>query len=423
MRGTALLVACLVGCPAPPEPDAVPGVWTAAEVAQLRQLRLDATLPPDPTNRWADDARAAELGQALFYDPGLSPSGGVSCATCHSPALGFADGRKVSSGVGVTTRNSPAIPGSQFGPWLFWDGRADSLWAQAAGPIESPVEMGSDRMLVARRLTTAHRARYATLVGDVPDLSDPSRFPARARPGTDPSDPLAVAWSAMSDDDRAVVNRLFVDAVKAIAAYERRLVPTDAAFDRYVDAVAQGDVSGGGHLDDAQIRGLSTFLRRGSCVSCHHGPLLTDRAFHNLGLPFSGPFDAGREVGARQVLSHEFNCRSPWSDTDRCEELEYLDPSFPDFQQAFKTPTLRNVALTGPYMHHGELAALDDVVAFYDELPGDAASNHRELTLRPLGLTPADRADLVRFLEALTGDPLPEALLRPPPSSDDAPAP
>lgn len=418
MRGVVLLAASLVGCPAPSEPEALPGAWTPAEVAQLRQLRLDATLPPDPTNRWADDARAAELGQALFYDPGLSPSGGISCATCHSPTLGFADGRKVSAGVGETTRNAPAIPGSQFGPWLFWDGRADSLWAQAAGPIESPVEMGSDRMLVARRLTTAHGDRYAALAGDVPDLSDPARFPPRARPSPDPSDPLAVAWSAMTPEDRALVDRLFVDAVKAIAAYERLLVPTEAPFDRYVDAVARGDATGGGHLDEAQIRGLSTFLRRGSCVSCHHGPILTDRAFHNLGLPFSGPFDAGREVGARQVLTHEFNCRSPWSDTPRCEELEYLDPTFPDFQQAFKTPTLRNVALTAPYMHHGELATLDEVVAFYDELPGDAASNHRELTLRPLGLTPADRADLVRFLQALTGDPLPEALVRPAPGGE-----
>lgn len=409
-------MACRVG--AEIEPVRAPGVWSTEELELLASLRLDSSLPPDPTNRFADDPRAAKLGQALFFDAGLSPSGAVSCATCHVPSLAFTDGRKLSAGVGQTERNAPTIPGSQYGPWQFWDGRADSLWAQAAGPVESPEEMGSDRVFFARRLTEHHGEAYAALVGDVPDLSDPPRFPARGRPGA-ASDPLDAAWRAMAEDDQRIVLRVFTDGLKAIAAYERRLLPTDAPFDRYIDAVLGGDPAGGGHLDDAQVRGLSTFLRQGNCVACHHGPQLTDRAFHNLGLPFTGRYDPGRELGARQVLEHEFNCRSPWSDAERCEELEYLDPSFPDFQQAFKTPTLRNVALTAPYMHHGELATLDDVVAFYDELPGGPAVNHRELTLRPLGLSAEGRADLVAFLGALTGEPLPTALISPPTGAAD----
>jgi len=410
-----LLVGLLaLGCRTGEAPRGLePGVWSDEERALLSSLRLDATLPADPTNRFADDPTAARLGQALFFDVGLSPSGAVSCATCHVPALGFTDGKRLSAGVGQTARNAPPIPGSQYGAWQFWDGRADSLWAQAAGPVESPEEMGSDRVFFARRLVEHHAEAYAALVDEVPDLTDPDRFPARARPGSG-GDPLDQAWRGMAQADRDSVMRVFTDGLKAIAAYERTLVPTDSALDRYVDAVLAGDRSGGGHLDPAQIRGLSTFVRNGNCVACHHGPQLTDRAFHNLGLPFSGPYDAGRELGARQVLEHELNCRSAWSDTSRCEELEYLDPTFPDFQQAFKTPTLRNVALTAPYMHHGELATLEEVITFYDELPGSAAANHRELTLQPLGLSADERADLVAFLRALTGDPLPPALTSPP---------
>ena len=224
----------------------------------------------------------------------------------------------------------------------------------------------------------------------------------------------AAAWAAMSEPDRAVVMQTFTNAMKAIAAYERRLVPTDSDFDRYVDAVVAGDAAGGGHLDATEVSGLSLFLRDGRCTDCHNGPLLTDRAFHNLGLPFEGSYDAGRSIGAGQVLEHELNCRSVFSDAEACPELDYLDPSFPDFQQAFKTPTLRNVALTSPYMHHGELTDLMAVVTFYSDLPGDAATNHRELTLQPLVLSATQKAELIAFLTALSGDPLPDELMKDP---------
>jgi cytochrome c peroxidase len=406
LLGVALITAC-TGRPAPVTRAA--GDWDAPELARLASLRLDATPRPDPSNRWADHDGAAELGQTLFFDHGMSPSGTISCATCHDPGRGFTDGLRVSQGVGHTTRNAPAVIGSQYSPWLFWDGRADSLWAQAAGPVESAVEMGSDRMYVARYVTTKHAEAWRATFGDVPDFSDSDRFPEHARPDEARS-PEAQAWLGMAEADRHLVTQTFTRAMKAIAAYERRLVPTESDFDRYVDAVAGGDPTGGGHLSEPAVRGLGTFLRDGRCTDCHHGPLLTDRAFHNLGLPFAGSYDAGRSIGASEVLEHELGCRSEWSDTQACPELDYLDPSFPDFQQAFKTPTLRNVALTGPYMHHGELPDLHAVVTFYSDLPGDAASNHRELTLRPLALDEARKLELIAFLTALTGDPLPASL-------------
>lgn len=417
-----LFAACTGGPPAAPE--RAPGDWSTAELRTLASLRLDATLRPDPSNRVYDDAQAARLGQALYFDAGLSPSGEVSCATCHDPDKGFTDHKVLSEGVGQTARHAPAIPGSQYGPWLYWDGRADSLWSQAAGPLEHPDEMGSSRVFVARRVAQAHAEDYQAVFGDLPDLSDGDRFPAHARPARDDAEARA-AWQGMSQADRDAVLTVFTNSLKAIAAYEGRLVPTESPFDRYVDAVTAGDPSGGGHLTDAQVRGLSTFLRDGNCTACHSGPMLTDRAFHNLGLPLAGKYDAGRTVGAAQVLTSEFNCRSRWSDTQDCPELDYLDPGFPDFQQAFKTPTLRNVARTAPYMHHGQFADLNAVLTFYSELPGDPAANHRELTLRPLGLSETEKAELVAFLTALTGDPLPEALTRAPVAhvqpADDAP--
>lgn len=415
MRRLLAIAAVLSACAgAESEVTLAPGQWTDAERARLASMRLDPTPRPSPTNRWADDAGAAALGQTLFFDADLSPSGTVSCATCHDPGRGFTDGLRVAQGVGSTSRNAPAVVGSQYGAWFFWDGRADSLWAQAAGPVESAVEMGSDRMFVARQVTTRHAEAYRSVFGDLPDFSEQSRFPAHARPDADPSLPVAVAWSAMSAADRALVDQTFTRAMKAVAAYERRLVPTPSDFDRYVDALLGGDPSGGGHLDETAIRGLSRFVREGGCTDCHHGSMLTDRAFHNLGLPFEGAYDAGRSIGASQVLEHEFNCRSPSSDAEACPELDFLDPTFPDFQQAFKTPTLRNVALTAPYMHHGELADLTAVLTFYSDLPGDAASNHRELTLQPLDLDEAQKRELIAFLSALTGDPLPADLTRAP---------
>lgn len=405
-----IVLAALSACDEP-EPVRLPGVWSDEERAVLASLRLDPTVRPDPTNRWADEPAAAALGQALFFDAGLSGTNTVSCATCHQPALAFTDGRALAQGVGTAKRHTPSIVGSQNGPWFFWDGRADSLWSQALGPLENPAEMASDRTWVAKTVLAGYRDEYAAIFGPPPDLS---HLPDHAGPVDDAA--AAAAWTALGDADRAAVDRVFANVGKAIAAYERRLVPTPSAFDRYVAAVQAGDATGGGHLDDAQIRGLSFFLRDGNCTSCHLGPWLTDRSFHNLGLPEPTGWDPGRTAGAALVADSPFNCAGPYSDTADCPELAYLDPTFQDFVNAFKTPTLRNVARTAPYMHHGGLATLEDVIAFYDELPGQPIAGHRELTLVPLGMTDAEKSDLIAFLRALDGDPLPPDLLEPPPA-------
>lgn len=383
----------------PPEPE-VRVAFDEAERLQLARLRLKSELPPSRGNRFAEDPRAVALGRLLFFDTALSANGAVSCATCHSPERGWADGQVLAQGLGTTGRHAPAIPGNQGGEFFFWDGRADSMWAQALGPIESPVEMGGDRVAVVRYVV-ANYPEFTEIFGPV----STEGWPEHARPAPeDAGGAHHVAWVSLSEDRRAEVDAAFAGVGKMLEAYERTLLPRQSAFDRYVDAVLGGDTSGGGHLEPAAERGLHLFVGRANCVACHSGPMFTDRAFHNLGLPELAGYDPGRTGGAMLVLSSPFRCGGAYSDTTDCPELVYLNPTFPDFIAAFKTPSLRGVTRTAPYMHHGGLADLDAVLEFYSTLPGSPAAGHRELTLAPLSLTPDERADVKAFLRSLEGE-------------------
>jgi len=400
------VMACGGGSAPEAAPLAPAGGVAHPPLRAIQSLRNQREPIVDPSNAYSGRQDAAALGRQLFYDPKLSPSGQFACSTCHKPELHFTDGLPLGVAAGTTGRHVPGIEGSQQGPWFFWDGRVDSLWAQAMGPIESPDEMASDRVFVARYVTEAYGASWAALFGEIPPA--PEGLPLRGFPGGEGE--LGAAWEAMSPEQQAWVNARFVETVKAIAAFEATLVPGDASFDAYVDARVAGDATGGGHLTDAQVRGLSLFVGRANCVSCHLGPYFTDQAFHNLGLEEPRAFDMGRTAGANLVLKSPVNCRSEASDAPMCEELRFLNPSFDDFQGAFKTPTLRNVAETAPYMHNGLFASLDEVLDFYNTLPTEPIMGHRELTLQPLGLDPEARADLMAFLASLTGPVAEEGL-------------
>lgn len=400
----------LLACDAKPAPDTP---LTAAERALIESLSPPPALPPNPTNRFADDPAAANLGHALFFDARLSANGKVSCSTCHAPELFFADGKPLAQGVDKVAMHSPTLFGSHWAPFLFWDGRADSPWAQALGPLEAPNEHGMTRLGVAHVVSDHYASAYESVFGPLPPLSDGDRFPAAGRPHEhDPAHPEQLAWGSMAEADRDAVNRVFANVGKALEAYTRNIVPGPAPFDAYVAALKAGDPDGGGVLSPAALRGARAFVGKGQCVNCHNGPLLTDFAFHNLGLP--GDRNLGRSKGASQVLKDPFNCRGPFSDDPtHCDELTYLDPAFDDFRGAFKTPSLRNVARTAPYMHTGQFADLPAVLAFYKSLPGEPQLGHRELVLKLLDTSVSDD-DLVAFLESLTG-PLPdEKWTRPP---------
>jgi cytochrome c peroxidase len=367
-------------------------------------------MPADPTNRYADDPRAAALGHRLFFDERLSVNGKVSCASCHDPAREFQDGTPLARGVGTTDRRTMPVASTAWSHWMFWDGRKDSQWSQALGPLESPVEHGGTRSLYAHVVAEHYGAEYEALFGPLPDLS---RVPIHAGPVDDPA--ARAAWEAMPVGQRDQVTDIFVKLGKAIAAYERRMQYGPGRVDRYLEQVAVTGRAPAGVLTADEAAGLRLFIGKADCVSCHNGPLFSDQHFHNTGVPVAAVFpgDRGRETGAQGVLADEFNCRSRHSDApDACDELEFLVTDDAELVRAFKTPSLRNVADRPPYMHAGQLATLEDVVRHYDLAPAAPAGRSE---LKPLGLSAPERRQLVAFLRALSA-PLatPPELLAPP---------
>ena len=207
-----------------------PAAWTPAELATLRSLSLAALppVPPDPSNAVADDPRAAALGRQIFFDPRFSGNGQVSCATCHLPGRYFTDGKTLGQGMGIVSRHTMSLIGSSYSPWFTWDGKADSQWAQAFGPLENPAEHGGDRLTYARVLAANYADEYAALFGPLPDLADTSRFPLQAAPfGTGAQ---RAAWKQMAPADQEAVTRVLVNMAKTLAAYERTLLPQAGAL-------------------------------------------------------------------------------------------------------------------------------------------------------------------------------------------------
>jgi cytochrome c peroxidase len=383
--------------------------WTEAERALIASLSPLPDAPgSSPGNAWADRDAAAKLGHRLFFDTRLSANGGVACATCHVPDLYFTDARQAAVGVAKGEKNTPTVLGAGELPFVFWDGRKDSVWAQALGPLESELEHGVDRTHIARIIREHHREAYVAAFGALPEALEGASgdaLPEHARPvPLGSTHPHQRAWDGLPQATRDAITEVFVFAGKALEAYQRKLTLPPAPFDRYVAALADGDASGGGHLDASARRGLRWFIGRGQCVNCHNGPWLTDAGFHNLGLPLSigeSGVPMGRTRGADEVKNDEFRCGSRWSDLQGCEELRFLDPRFEDFMGAFKTPTLRNVAETGPWMHGGHFETLADVVAFYRDRPGGPLVGHRDLLLEQID-DDLDIDDVVAFLQTLT---------------------
>jgi cytochrome c peroxidase len=354
--------------------------WSADERGMLQSLSLDnlGPVPRDASNQYADDPRAAALGKSLFFDKRFSKNGAVSCATCHLPERGFQDGTALAHGVGTTSRRTMPIAGTAHGVWFFWDGRADSQWAQALGPLESAVEHGGNRTQYARVLDASYRKEYEAVFGA-----------------------LRVAPERSED-----IARIYANIGKAIAAYERRIVPLPSRFDRFVAA----ELRNKNHTPESvfsaeEEAGLRLFIGKAGCTNCHNGALLSDDHFHNTGVPVSKlvpATDSGRAVGVRNALAGEFNCTSNYSDAkpEDCSELRFATTEGEELVRAFKTPSLRDVAERAPYMHAGQIASLGDVVAHYNAAPR-APMGHSEL--KPLRLNADQRRQLEAFLRTLSG--------------------
>ncbi|MBI5505035.1 MAG: c-type cytochrome [Deltaproteobacteria bacterium] len=276
-----------------------------------------------------------ELGKLLFFDTRLSKDGTINCATCHAPEFGFAEPRKVSTGIGGAQggRNAPTAINSGFSFFQFWDGRAPNLEEQAKGPIANPIEMG-------------HTLEDATkAIASVPGYK-----------------PL---FKAAFGDETVTTDRI----AQAIASFERTLLSGNSAWDRF--AVGHDESA----LSDSAKRGLRLFEGKAKCSLCHAGFSLSDGIFHNLGV---GMAAAEPDLGRFKVTGQ------------------------PADKGAFKTPTLRDISKTAPYMHDGSQATLEEVVDFYNK--GGEANPTLDVKVVKLDLSAQDKADLVAFMKSLDGD-------------------
>jgi cytochrome c peroxidase len=288
--------------------------------------------------------------------------------------------------------------GNGYMPWLFWDGRKDSLWSQALGPVESPVEHGISRTYAFSLIVKHYGDEYEAVFGKLPEVS---RLKGMiARPGTD--DPEAFKmWIRAPLAERDAVNRVYSNFGKAVAAFVRTILPGEARFDRYAASVLEGRGREPANIfTGEEAEGLRLFIGKAGCVGCHNGPLFTNGGFHNVRIPPTEklPFDAGRSEGIISVLGDEFNCLGPYSDaTGRdCAELWYLDTDTKKYVGAMKTPTLRNIATHPPYMHAGQLATLEEVMEFYAGIADNPEITHN-------GLSRGDQDKIRAFLGTLTG--------------------
>lgn len=278
----------------------------------------------------------AELGWYLYYDTRLSADNTVSCASCHSPAMGFTDGKPVSTGIGGQkgTRSAPTSINHAYSKQQFWDGRAASLEDQAIGPITNPIEMGETNANVVAKLNgiAGYRDLFAAAFGSP-----------------------AVTIENIG---------------KAIATFERTLISGNSAYDRY----QAGDTSA---MTASQIRGMNVFQGKANCDACHGGQNLTWNTFHNLGV--------GMDVSD--------------PDTGR-----YAVTGAEDDWGKFKTPTLRDITRTAPYMHDGSIETLEEVVEFYDE--GGTPNRNLDNRMVKLNFTEEEERDLLEFMKALEGTTL-----------------
>jgi cytochrome c peroxidase len=328
-------------------------------------------LKPDPTNRVSGKPEAIAFGEKLFFEPRLSGSGSVLCATCHAPFRHFQDARARAFGLELVDRNTPTVVNARFYRWYGWDGAQDSLWAQSIRPLLDPREMSASAAHVATTVKTLFRGDYAKAFGHPPNGSD---------------------------------EELLVDVAKALAAFQETLVSPRSAFDEFRDALARGHRNTDYPL--AAQRGLRIFVGKGNCNVCHFGPQFTNGEFADTGVSFfvaPGRVDPGRHAGVEKLKSSRFNLLGPFND-DRSRAsavgTRHVQAQHRNFGE-FRVPGLRAVAKTAPYMHNGALATLRDVVRFYSELNEERLHADGEKILKPLRLTEREVADLVAFLETL----------------------
>jgi cytochrome c peroxidase len=485
---------------------------TEADWRSLSPLANLPAPPGDPSNKYLGIQSVVVLGHQLFFDvrfagPSLqtdalkrpvtyarAPKGqpaAVACVTCHDPNRAGVDTTSlpgnVSIGAAWADTNAPSTFNLGYYTFVFWNGRADSLWAQAAAACEGGL-MNGNRLHTLWTLSEFYGPAWADAFPDhpLPALGkraevqallettgptagqcrkDPTcpinkgcrevrgdkdgaagcwpRFPLDGKPGApgcapgDPSEPFGDAFDCMMAEDRVVVTRTLVNFGKAIAAYEHGLISGDAPFDRWINDVKAGRGDESREISATAKHGARLFVGKAACVDCHDTALFSDNSFHNVGVPQVGPgvpteadcpaggtcdcgvgkncLPWGARDGLAKLKTNAFRRDSIWSDAPDDGLRKRLAEQVEGHSKgAWRTPSLRNVALTAPYMHNGALATLEDVVAHYNRGGSPAAPGARSAQIKPLFLTDDEQAALVEFLKTLTGTPPPAELTRTP---------
>lgn len=409
--------------------------FSPAEWEKVKALSPLPAPPKDPTNRFADDPAAAKLGQRLFFDKGFSgpivtaddgTNGGngkvgeygkVGCVSCHQPENGWIDRRskpnKTSLGTNWAPRNAHTVVNAVFyGPFNETDGLRDSAWSDSCStdPFD-PNSFNGSRLLLVHVMFKKYRADYDAIFTPKLDAAldpaapDAARFPAEGNPKASPGDPDG-PWEKMTAADQRIANTIIANYGKAMQAYLRLLVSRNAPFDRYV-------ARDFGAISSAAKNGLKLFIGKAACVACHSGPAFTDNKFHNQGLEAEGEHviveETGRYDGVKALLSTEFNSDGEFSDDKTTGRLSGLVAVESD-RGKWRTKALRDVAETAPYEHTGQLATLKDVVAFVNKGGGNSKIGVKDDLMKPLNLTDPEMSDIVEFMKALSGDPVPSEL-------------
>jgi cytochrome c peroxidase len=463
--------------------------WTATEWARVQTLSPLPEPAGDPSNEYWNDPKAAALGQRFYFDTSFSGDatgqdalkrnvgvarvpvgdGGsnpvkLACVSCHDPRYAGTDVASMpnttSIGAGVYDVNAQQTVNAAFYPLLYWNGRTDSLWSQALAVNTSPFSMNSSQSRDFGIIFNDYKAQYDETFGD--------KYPL----------PATEAGATSTD-----ITRVFVNFGKAIEAYEYRLITRGSAFDRFV---AHGP--GSGWISAQAEQGARLFVGKASCIDCHNGPMLTDGLFHDIAVPQTGPHvptladcpstnpnctctpgaeqancePSGAWAGVKKLAAGTFNRSGAWSDAPDSPEpsatteiggsLSAGTAPNASLKGAWRTPSLRDVAITGPYMHDGYYPTLVQVVQHYNHggVPGagmafalptcgtvaatppdggpatvpcndaGAPQAHVAVQIKPLDLTDDEVAALVAFLETLTSDPLPSELTSMPPTDGGA---
>ena len=383
-------------------PDPLPAEWTPAQRALIQSLSLSRLpeTPADPSNAVAKSELAAQLGHHLYFDKRLSGNSEVACATCHQPHNYFTDDRTLAEGTQTGFRHTPSLVGLAYSPWFYWDGRKDSQWSQALAPIEAGHEHNLDRLQVVRLIAEdpLYKSQYENLFNSLPALP---AAPHSASPLGNKL--LQNNWESLDSDLQQDINLVFANVGKTLAAYQRKIKPGRSRFDDYADSLTDSPaLMPGSLLSQDELAGLALFIDQAQCISCHNGPLLTNFEFHNTGvLAIAGQLPPmGRYDGIRLARQDEFNCLGKYSDAEpvQCTELRFAKDNN-KLIGAHKTPTLRNVTETAPYMHGGQIADLEAVMEHYNEAPTSMLS-HNEA--KPLALRPVQLKQLKAFMTTLT---------------------